>query len=355
MSRIITINSFKSSCPGGVESLIRNFHGLANSRDWAFLEFYKWESSKEIHKIDPEIKFLKYATGKGLIGKVLTRFSLYKSLSKVKPKNNVIFLFHMSDLLSIPISVLKNNKIIVVQTNRFDIFFTLLGKASILLYSSYINTFTVYTTKDESKLISMYPNMKGKIKVIPRGCRIEKSENTSQLNTNLVTITRLDEKQKNISEMINIINSLPKSYTLDIYGEGDEKELSLVKELANKSTKVNFCGPAKDIEQVLKKYSIFLMTSNYEGFGQTLIEARSQGLPIVLYNTFDAASYIVKESLNGFLVPKGDKKLFCEKVLEITASAKVYNSFSVNALNLASETDKHLVNDKWDAVLNETL
>ena len=355
MSRIITINSFKSTCPGGVESLIRSFHNIGSDRGWDFLELHKWGSSKEIHNVSQHTKFIEYGSGQGKVGKILTRINLYKELLKLNPQNSIIFIFHMSDLLSVPISVLKNNKIIVVQTNRFDIFLTSLGKVAVFLYSSFIDFFTVYTEKDKVKLKNIYPKLDNKIEVIPRGCRVEKAIESPAFSNKLVTITRLDEKQKNISEMIEIVNSLPETYTLDIYGEGEEEEISLIKSLVNSVPRVKFCGAATKIEDVLKKHSIFLMTSNYEGFGQTLIEARSQGLPIVLYNTFDAASYIVKNGGNGFLIPKGDKKLFMEKVLEITYSKEAYCVFSENSLGLASETDEALVNNKWGLLLDASL
>lgn len=355
MSRIITMNSFKSTCPGGVESLIRNLQCLAVNKGWGFLELYKWDSSQEIHQVSPSTAFLQYGVGKGTLGKISTRMKLYKSLLKVNPLGDVIYVFHMSDLLSIPVAILKKNKIIVVQTNRFDIFFTLLGKISISVYSKYIDIFTVYTEKDKSKLSEIYPKLSNKIEVIPRGCRIERSNEISRLNHRLVTITRLDEKQKNLSDMVNILNKLPSSYTLDIYGEGEEQEVTVIKNLVNGNARVKFCGPAKDIKKILNNYSVFLMTSNYEGFGQTLIEARSQGLPIVLYNTFDAASYIVKNSINGFLIPKGNKDLFANKVLEITTSADAYHLYSQNALELASETDEILVNNKWRKLLDGTI
>ncbi|KPZ55644.1 glycosyltransferase [Pseudoalteromonas sp. P1-25] len=355
MSRIITMNSFKSSCPGGVESLIRNLQGLALNKGWAFLELYKWDSSREIYEVSAKADFLQYGIGKGIIGKILTRMNLFKSLLKIDPEGDIIYVFHMSDLLSIPVKILKKNKVIVVQTNRFDIFLTLLGKISVITYSKYIDAFTVYTEKDKLKLSEIYPGLGSKIYVIPRGCRIEKSNERSNLNHRLVTITRLDEKQKNLSDMVNILNKLPNSYTLDIYGEGEEQEINFIKNLVRGNERVNFCGAAKDIKQILKSYSVFLMTSNYEGFGQTLIEARSQGLPIVLYDTFDAASYIVKDNINGFLVPKGNKSIFADKVLEVTSSDSSYQLYSQNALDLASETDKALVNNKWSKLLDGTI
>ena len=57
------------------------------------------------------------------------------------------------------------------------------------------------------------------------------------------------------------------------------------------------------------------MMSKYEGWGLTLCEAMSQGsVPIVL-NSFSAAQDIIKDGINGFLVP--NEQVGYQRLLEL--------------------------------------
>ena len=64
-------------------------------------------------------------------------------------------------------------------------------------------------------------------------------------------------------------------------------------EILLKASKVNVKGPIKDIREVAHENSILLLLSNYEGFGNVLVEAYSVGMPVIVYNSYPAARSIV--------------------------------------------------------------
>ncbi len=333
--------------------MIRGFHGLPSLASYSFIEFYRNESDKQLYEDNPAVRYLQYGSKGKSFEKIKSRFSLYSGFLKLNPSRGVIVIFHPSDLLSIPYGILRKNKVVVVQTNRLDVYFSLAARLALRLYSDLIDFFTVYTEMDRLKLCSMYPELNEKVRVIPRGCRIRTSDKVATYSTKLVTVTRLDEKQKQLKTMVEIVKGLPESYTLDIYGDGPDDEIEYVKGLASTCERVSFLGHVSNVEEVLKDYSVFLMTSAYEGFGQTLIEARSQGLPIVMFNTFDAAAFIVNDGFNGFLLPSGDIHGFRKRVIDITSSKDVFNTYSINSLAKSAETDLDLINREWDSVFNE--
>lgn len=67
--------------------------------------------------------------------------------------------------------------------------------------------------------------------------------------------------------------------TLDIYGDGPEKEnlekIILKDELSN----VRLMGQSTEMEKVLKNYDLYEISSTYEGFGIALLEALATGIP----------------------------------------------------------------------------
>ncbi len=339
--KLVTINPQKSTTMGGVETLIRSLHSLFECENY---ELYQFEPEKEHYAESTNVQYLKYGSG----NKVAAKLSQIDAVRKLQLcAEDVVVLFHPNDLLYLPRQVLKNSKVILVQTNKFSVFFKPFSKVIMALLQSQIDLFTVYTDQDKKALATLFPRLSQKVKVIPRGCKLSTANEAQQLSKRLVTIARIDEEQKNFSAMIDVVNKLPAGYQLDIYGDGRESEVNALIQLVEGNDNVQFKGPTSDVANTLKNYAAFIMTSRYEGFGQTLIEARSQGLPIVAYQTFDALPWIVEEGVNGYRVLEGDSARFAERIIDICSDAERYNTLSNNALNKAKETEIEVVNQLW--------
>ncbi|WP_269156208.1 glycosyltransferase [Photobacterium damselae] len=173
--------------------------------------------------------------------------------------------------------------------------------------------------------------------------------NGKKKNKKLITIARIEEKQKNFDAMIDICNRLKGEYRLDIYGDGDINEIQKLLDKIKDIPYINYCGVAKDVEAILSKYSIFIITSYYEGFGQTLIEARSQGLPIVGFNTYESFSWIVSDHYNGRGIVPFDNDSFCEAIKDVYNN---YDYYSINSLSKANETTMELIDKKWENLIS---
>lgn len=339
--KLVTINPQKSTTMGGVETLIRSLHSLFACENY---ELYQLEPKKEHYAESSDVVYSQYGCG----NKIAAKVSQIEAVRKLQLcADDVVVLFHPNDLLYLPRQVLKNSKVVLVQTNKFSVFFKPFSKFIMRLLQSKIDLFTVYTDKDKQALSTLFPRLAQKVKVIPRGCKLTTANAPQQLSTKLVTIARIDEGQKNFSAMIDVIAQLPAEYSLDIYGDGSESEVTALTELVADIDNVNFKGPTSDVANTLQDYALFIMTSRYEGFGQTLIEARSQGLPIVAYQTFDALPWIVEDGVNGHRVAEGDEKQFAQRIMQICSDDEAYNRLSRHALSKAKETELDVVNQLW--------
>ncbi|WP_372714574.1 glycosyltransferase, partial [Ilyobacter sp.] len=173
-----------------------------------------------------------------------------------------------------------------------EVYFTEYSKIIFKKFNKYIDHFAIFTEFDKKKLDHIFPDLinelKNKIRFVPRACTIEQEKNPRQYGKNLISIGRIMEDQKNFTGLLEIMKILPKDYNLSIYGNGPEIEINKLKEKIKDFHNVNFYGPTSDVKNKLRENNIFLMTSFYEGFANTLVEARSQGLPIVAYDTFEA-------------------------------------------------------------------
>lgn len=145
-------------------------------------------------------------------------------------------------------------------------------------------------------------------------------ELSSLENHKAIAVGRLDE-QKAFDVLINIWSSVSSSFptwTLDIYGEGHMKDklqhMIIDKKLENN---IFLKGTTNNLVKVYKNASLYLMTSNYEGFGMVLLEAMSFGIPCIAFDCESGPSEIIKNNISGYTIPLGDKELFSEKIKSI--------------------------------------
>lgn len=135
----------------------------------------------------------------------------------------------------------------------------------------------------------------GKVTVLPIFTEVKNSsEKNSYLNNKypdfqkyILVVSRL-EREKNVElairAMKNIVPRFPKT-ALVIVGDGSLRKPyeQLVSELGL-SGNIIFEGWRENVSDYFGSANIFVHTSNYDGYGMTLIEAASAGCPIVTTN-----------------------------------------------------------------------
>lgn len=164
----------------------------------------------------------------------------------------------------------------------------------------------------------------------------------------LVTVARLDNKQKRIDLVIKAMVYLP-DYELNIYGDGKDKKMleDLTRSLSLNN--VNFRGFTSEPKLAMDESSIHIMTSDFEGYGITNIEALRRGLPLIIRNTFPAASDLIDG--NGCLLDKE----WCERefINAVKDIENNYDTFSLRSLELAKRYDFEEISFKWKDLIYE--
>jgi hypothetical protein len=107
----------------------------------------------------------------------------------------------------------------------------------------------------------------------------------------ILWLGRLEESAKRyihaILIMEKVIQQIPEAQLLIVGSSRNgsaELELQSMIQQKNLENNVMLCGHSNHVEDYYKQASIFLMTSAYEGFPNTIVEAYSWGLPVVLYD-----------------------------------------------------------------------
>lgn len=145
--------------------------------------------------------------------------------------------------------------------------------------------------------------------------------------------------QKNYPVMLKafrLFHDTHPEYALHIYGGGEleERLKSMTRELAIEDC-VEFKGIAKDLHDHMVKSGMFVLSSDYEGISNSLLEALSMGLPCISTDCPCGGSRsLIENGVNGLLVPVGD----VEKMAEAMAQIADDPAFAVNMGNKARET-----------------
>ena len=125
----------------------------------------------------------------------------------------------------------------------------------------------------------------------------------------ILVVSRLEE-EKNVALAIRAFSLIAKSHPktgLLILDDGREKEkLSALAVSLGIDAQVQFVGFRSDASRFFREANIYLLTSDYEGYGRTLMEAAYAGCPIVTTDTGLVGSVLTKEE--ALICPPRDKK-----------------------------------------------
>ena len=140
-------------------------------------------------------------------------------------------------------------------------------------------------------------------------------------------------KEKNINLAINIFNNLSKEFSglgLVIVGSGPEE--AKLKSLAENNKNIIFEPWVNNLSDYYASSDIFLLTSNYEGWGMTVVEANSYGLPVVMTDVGCAGEFI-KNNYNGIIYPVCDEQKILESLKFLIENKEEREKMSNNAFN----------------------
>ncbi|GAB2447828.1 hypothetical protein GCM10027187_13500 [Streptosporangium sandarakinum] len=143
-------------------------------------------------------------------------------------------------------------------------------------------------------------------------------------------------------------------WKLRIYGEGRSGD-----KLVRQSVKlrlhnnVTFMGPTEDIEGELAKASIHAVSSRFEGFGMTIIEAFSCGVPVVSFDCPRGPREIITSGHDGLLVPADDVDALAEGLLRMIDDEEGRHRMARNALETAARYDMSVVAERWERAFAE--
>lgn len=138
----------------------------------------------------------------------------------------------------------------------------------------------------------------------------------------------------------------------DIYGDGPDKE-KIEKLILHKNLigKVNLMGRTDKMKELYSDYSMFVMTSRFEGFAMVNIEAHYAKLPIVSFNCNCGPDEIIQDGVNGYLIDCFDVDEMAEKINYLIENPDIRKNMSEMTMLDKEKLKMEKVIEKWKEIL----
>lgn len=158
--------------------------------------------------------------------------------------------------------------------------------------------------------------------------------------------------QKNIPVLIAAFGKIAdkhREYKLEIYGSGDLKdELQKSIDRLGLSDRIALLPFDADIHRKIVDYSMFVMTSDYEGMPNSLLEAMAIGLPVISTDCDGGgARALIEDGVSGLLVPKGDADAVASAMEDLIDHPEKAESLSKNAQKIKNDLSVEKIAERW--------
>lgn len=175
--------------------------------------------------------------------------------------------------------------------------------------------------------------------IVTKPIQINLHKKYSQFKNILLVASRLS-KEKNIELVIKTMPIVLKNNPatgLIIVGSGPEEE-KLKRRVVNYKLQKNviFEPWTKDLISYYKTADIFILTSNYEGWAMTVIEAAASGCPIIMTNV-GCAEEIIKNNESGIIIPVQNQKILEQSIIKLINNEFLRKKISENAKKAVSK------------------
>lgn len=174
---------------------------------------------------------------------------------------------------------------------------------------------------------------------------------TGETAKKIVAVGRL-EKQKNYPMMLNayaLFYQKHPDYKLHIYGKGYmQEELKQLAEQLEISQGVVWEGFRKDVWKEIEDAAMYVLSSDFEGISNSMLEALGLGLPVVSTDCpIGGSRMCIQNKENGILVPVGDSVALANAMCEIVEDKEFATKIADNAYRIREKFSEDNISNQW--------
>lgn len=214
----------------------------------------------------------------------------------------------------------------------------------------------VLQTKSNQKYFDYLTNTKVISNPIEIGNDVGLALNAKKENV-IVSVARL-MPQKNQLMLIDAFKEVSEKhneYKLVVFGEGPyRKTLQKHIEEINLKNNILLAGNSKNVFNDIKNAKIFVLSSNYEGMPNSLIEAMCLGLPVISTKV-SGTEELIEDGTNGLLIDINSKEQLVSKLELLINDEELRNKLGKNATKLARTLTVGKISKQWIECINEVI
>lgn len=221
----------------------------------------------------------------------------------------------------------------------------------------FVDRIVTLTEQDRQAYLSHYHLKEDRVLCIYNWMDEELGRNAGTYDTaskRIITVGRFEE-QKGYDLLIpaakRVFEKHP-DWQWDIYGDGAlfQQIQSAVAENGLQEN-LHLMGATRSVYDKYTEYAFYVMTSRLEGLPMVLLEAKAKGLPIVSFNCLTGPAEIVRDGVDGYLVPPEDVQALAERICQMIEQPQQRAQFSACAGGNTSQFSKEKILRQWRTLL----
>lgn len=174
---------------------------------------------------------------------------------------------------------------------------------------------------------------------------------TGERKKQIVAVGRL-QPQKNHKLLIDAFADFHKrypDYELHLFGIGElEEDLRHQAEALHIADKVIFRGFSSNVQKEIWDSAMFVLSSDYEGISNSMIEALTMGVPVISTDCpVGGSRTYIENDVNGILVPVGDKNALSEAMIKIVENPQFARMISANGAKIREQYGLEKIADRF--------
>lgn len=305
---------------GGAERVVSVLSNelVDNGHSVTILSYFKTENE---YTLDSRVKIIYLSGGNEAFYNKMNYYQRFTGIRRIVKSENpdavIPFLSHVCMQVAI---ALFGTRFKVIQTIRNNPYTIPASKFRRFLRDFFVLTSSKTIVQNESQKMYFKKCLHKKIYILPNPVRedlfqVEKNKKT---DTFIVASAGRLTRQKNFFMLIDAFELVVQSINnvvLRIYGDGELKDD--LQDYINKKglySKVKLMGRTNNMNAMLSSIDIYVMSSNFEGMPNSLMEAMAAGVPCVSTDCPTGPSDLIEDGKTGLLVPINDSEAMAEAI-----------------------------------------
>lgn len=237
------------------------------------------------------------------------------------------------------------------------------SRESVLKRSSDFDAVVVLTERQRAELLEdlsvLGVDAGGRLRVIPNGIELPQAEMSGHSRGHGIVVASLDER-KRVERAVDAVvaaHAQEPGIVLDIYGDGvSAREVDESVKRQHAEGFVTLHGYQPDARSRFKQADFSLLTSSSEGLPLVLVESMAVGCIPIAYDIRYGPADIIRDGVDGFLVPDGDTKRMAERIVELQRMPEAQlRSMRSRAIARSREFSDEAIVRRWGRELERAL